>query len=68
MRLAYKLVLRAAGQPDPHEKPSLKPLVYAHITTYRTSEGAHKTPRAFLKVSGAAGAAQRVALVGAPYR
>ena len=57
-----------AGQPDPHEKTILERLVYAYITTYRTSEGARKTPRAFPKVSGAAGAAQRVALVGAPYR
>ena len=68
LRLAYKLVLLGAGQPDPHEKTILQRLVYAYITTYRTSEGAQKTPRAFLKVSGAAGAAQRVALVGAPYR
>ena len=34
------------GQPDPHEKPILQRLVYAYITTYRTSEGAQKTPRA----------------------
>ena len=68
MRHAYKLVLLGAGQPDPHEKTILQRLVYAYITTYRSSEGAPKTPRAFLKVLGCGRAAQRVALVGAPYR
>ena len=68
LRHAYKLVCLGAGQPDPHEKPRLKRLVYAYITTYPSSEGAHKTPRAFLKVLGCGRAAQRVALVGAPYR
>ena len=37
---------RGAGQPDPHEKPILQRLVYAYLTTYPSSEGAQKTPRA----------------------
>ena len=68
LRLAYKHVLLVQGQPDPHEKTILQRLVYAYITTYRSSEGAPKTPRVFLKVLGCGRAAQRVALVGAPYR
>ena len=48
MRHAYKLVLLGAGQPDPHEKTILQRLVYACTTTYPSSEGAQKTPRALL--------------------
>ena len=35
-----------AGQPDPYEKTIRQRLVYAYVTTYRSSEGARKTPRA----------------------
>ena len=63
------------GQPDPHEKPILQRLVYAYITTYRTSEGAQKTPRALRPLlvvagtvstgtTGAGAAAGRSAVVG----
>ena len=63
------------GQPDPHEKPILQRLVYAYITTYRTSEGAQKTPRALPPLlvvagtvstgtTGAGAAAGRSAFVG----